>query len=395
MVRSSTSIPKHCRHKAKNLGYVRLSGQVLYTGPWASAEAEQKYNRLVAEWLARGRRLPPSALAGPGYRIADLVADYWVHAEQYYRKDGKPTREIANIRAAMKPLLKLYGHTEAAEFGPLAVKALREELIDDGLCRGVVNQRVGMIKRMFRWAASEELVPAERYHTIQAVEGLRSGRTRARETSPVRPVSESDVQAVLPLLPSPVAAMVRLQWLTGMRPGEVTSLRLDDIERNESGWIYRPASHKTQHHGRLREIPLGPQARDVLSPFLSLNPKGFLFSPKQAVEERRRELRASRQSKVTPSQHERDRQRRERPGRTISDRYTTVALGHSVRRACAKAGIPSWSPNQLRHAAATRIRQEFGLDAARALLGHSSAAVTEIYAEVDRAKTVSIMAEVG
>jgi integrase len=59
------------------------------------------------------------------------------------------------------------------------------------------------------------------------------------------------------------------------------------------------------------------------------------------------------------------------------------------------AGVPAWSPNQLRHAAATRIRRELGLEAARAVLGHSSAQVTEIYAELDQSKAADAMKRLG
>ena len=54
-----------------------------------------------------------------------------------------------------------------------------------------------------------------------------------------------------------------------------------------------------------------------------------------------------------------------------------------------------WSPNQLRHSAATFLRKEFGIEAARVILGHRSAAVTEVYAEPDHKKAADIMAKVG
>ncbi len=54
-----------------------------------------------------------------------------------------------------------------------------------------------------------------------------------------------------------------------------------------------------------------------------------------------------------------------------------------------------WHPNQLRHNAATMLRREFGLDTARVILGHSSPAVTEVYAETDRDKAIGIMGQIG
>ncbi len=54
-----------------------------------------------------------------------------------------------------------------------------------------------------------------------------------------------------------------------------------------------------------------------------------------------------------------------------------------------------WSPNQLRHNAATEIRKQFGLDAAQVILGHSEIGVTQIYAEADRTKAVEVALMIG
>jgi integrase len=84
---------------------------------------------------------------------------------------------------------------------------------------------------------------------------------------------------------------------------------------------------------------------------------------------------------------------------------------HAITKACRKADakahedhpdipreqvlIPHWHPNQLRHTKATEIRREVGLDSARAVLGHRSPAVTEVYAELDRAKAAEVMERLG
>ncbi len=60
-----------------------------------------------------------------------------------------------------------------------------------------------------------------------------------------------------------------------------------------------------------------------------------------------------------------------------------------------KAGVPKWTPGQLRHNAGTQIRRKYGLEAARMILGHRSAATTEIYAEKDVSEAVRIMKEMG
>ncbi len=54
-------------------------------------------------------------------------------------------------------------------------------MIDKGLARSVINKRIGMLKKMFRWAASQQLVPVTVYQALATVENLRAGRYRAKE----------------------------------------------------------------------------------------------------------------------------------------------------------------------------------------------------------------------
>src|SRR5205814_2810357 len=116
------------------------------------------------------------------------ILKYWRFAESYYAKDGQPTKELAGIRETLRPLRALYGRSAARDFGPRALKAVQQKLVDDGNCRTVVNQRIGRIKRMFKWAAAEELVSGEVFHALQAVTGLRFGRTEDCETDPIKHV---------------------------------------------------------------------------------------------------------------------------------------------------------------------------------------------------------------
>ena len=391
------TIPKHCLHRRSGRGYVRLNGTFHYTGTWGSEEADEAYQRLLAVWLSNGRELPSDDLERPqmAYAVKDLVADYWEYAEQYYQRDGQPTKEVVNMRYALRPLLEQFGSLPAAEFGPLKLKAYRAGLIDKGYSRGLINQRVGVVKRMFRWGAGEEKVSGEIAQALRCLDGLRFGRTAARETAPVKPVTEASVRAVLPYLTRQVAAMVEVQWLTGMRPGEVVQMRTIDLDRTGPVWLYRPRRHKTQHHGLLRIIALGPKAQAILQPFLKLDPQAPLFSPKEAMHEHRTMLASRRKTKVQPSQVARRLRRQQEPREKLKDAFTTGTYAQAITRACVKAGVPHWSPNQIRHTVADRIRKSFGLDAARAVLGHTSTEVTEVYAEVDQKQAVAIMEQCG
>src|SRR5262245_57699011 len=92
---------------------------------------------------------------------------------------------------------------------------------------------------MFRWGVENELVPASVYQGLQAVSGSQRGRTQARETEPVRPASVEAVEATLPHLPAPVAAIVRLQLLTGARAGEFVTMRGCELDMSGRVWVYR------------------------------------------------------------------------------------------------------------------------------------------------------------
>ncbi|MHC4339606.1 MAG: tyrosine-type recombinase/integrase [Planctomycetota bacterium] len=382
-------VPSYRLHKPSGRAVVTLGGKDVYLGRHGSEASREEYDRVVAEWLANGREPPKGSEERPALTIRQVIRRYWRHARSYYVKDGKPSPEQFHLKSVVKVVRRLYGRTLAEEFGPLALKSCREELVLRGLCRRTINQHVGRVKRMFRWAVAEELVPASVLLGLQSVEGLRRGRSDAREGRKVCPVPEEHIEAVLPHLSAAVRAMVELQCLTGMRPGEVIIMRGSDLDCTNLPWAYRPSRHKTEHHGHERVVYLGPRARDVLAPFLEDGRDGYLFSPREAEEARNAKRTMANRGNHTRRPRKADRRR---PWR---EHYDSSTYRRAIQRACKKAVVPSWHPHQLRHNAATRLREEFGIEAARVVLGHRSAAVTEIYAELDRDTAARVMAQVG
>lgn len=392
----SRRIPKYRCYKPKNLGLVVIDGTQHYLGKYGSPESVAEYNRLIQEWLARGPSRPAPSIPGGGpLSVNELILSFLAgHAVLHYRHaDGTPTGEVANFRDSFRPLKELYGRTPASEFSPLKLKAVRERMIDSDLARSTINQRVGRIVRLFKWAVENEMVSPEVHHGLKAVSGLIKGRTRARETPPVKPVPEEYVEAVRPHVSRQVWAMIELQRLTGARPGEVVIMRACDVDVSEDVWVYTPMRHKTEHHGRERAIFLGPRAQEVLRPWLQPDAAQFLFSPKEAMVEFREEQRRRRTTPLYPSQ--RDRPRKKNPTRALRDRYSTTTYYHAIGRACDKAEVPRWHPNQLRHNAATHLRKLHGIEVARIILGHANLATTEVYAEADMLKAVEVIADIG
>ena len=306
--------------------------------------------------------------------VGSLIQAYLEFAKSYYLDENKePTREVDNIKRALRHLIDVCPTMAAEEFGPLKLKEMRQAMIETGLSRGVVNQRVGIVKRMFKWAASEELIPVNTYHGLLTVDGLKRGRSEAREPEPVTAIAPSHVYAALPYATPTVAAMTELQLLTGMRSGEMVIMRPMDLETSGAIWQYRPTTHKTAYRGHRRTVAIGPRGQEIIRPFLKRKLDEYCFSPAEAMEQFR--------------------DKNYRPGTKkpsgLGDRYTTQTYANGVRyaiRAARKAGVEveDFHPHQLRHTAATRIRKELGLDAARAVLGHRNLRITDDYAELDQ-----------
>ena len=266
-------------------------------------------------------------------------------------------------------------------------------MVQQGWSRPYVNHQVNRVRRAFRWGVENELAPASVLHGLQAVAPLKRGRTEAPEPLPVKPVPDEHVDAVVPHVSRQVAAMIELQLLSGARPGEIVRLRPCDVDRSATVWVYRPSRHKTQYRGQEREIYLGPKAQDVLRPWLLRAAEAYCFSPAEAEKERNATRRTKRKTPMTPSQAKR--RPTQNPKRPKRDRFSVAAYRRAIEYAIKKAGVPHWHPHQLRHNCATRVRRAYGLDVAQVIFGQQELSSTQVYAEADRARALTVMAQTG
>ena len=357
---NSTRPPSYRLHKASGQAVVTISGKDHYLGVHGTPESRLRYERLITAWM-QGESVPANDPdSSNDIAVAEVCAQYLRWAEGYYVKDGETTTELVNVKRAIKALAETYPSLPAKDFGPVRLKAVRDRFIADGLSRVNCNRYTRIIGRIFKFAAENEWVPGDLPAGLACVKPLAKGRgCAAHETEPVLPVDEETIDATLPALNEKYRAMVKVQLLLACRPGELVTMRTGEIDRSGPVWVYRPRSHKTEHHGKDRIIPIGPKAQLLLAPFLQADPDRFIF-------------------------------RSQRGGHIMVDSYNAA-----IHRACDEAGIEHWSANQLRHAGATRIRQQDSLDAAQVILGHSSRTTTEQYAEKNIDAALRIAALVG
>ena len=355
--------------------------------------------------------------------IGQLFDRFMAWARCYYRKPStrRPTGTAEHFVSALRPLLQLAEDRAIEEMTAELLIDAQQRMIRLGWSRKYVNVCVNKIRYVFRWGAQppRRYVSATLVADLANVDPLRPGRSPAKENQPVRPADEALINGMLQHVSSVVRAMIQLQLLTGMRPGEVVIMRACDIDRTRRPWVYRPVEHKTQHHGKDRVVTFGPRAERIIKPFVRRRAaRAYLFSPQEATQEW---LQIRYWSRLTPAAwgNTVGTNRVEDPKRSPGDRYTVTSYCRAVQRGCDRAyphptleakkpltdeerkELARWrcdhrfTVNQLRHTAATIIRRDFGLDAARAVLGHTTPATTAIYAEVDQSRVRQVMLEVG
>lgn len=356
--------PKYRRHSTRNLGFAEHAGKRTYfPGAFDSFESRDAYYKLIRSW---GYSTVQSKRPEGAVTLALLTGRFldWSRAN---RSTGRKSR-TANLENSVAKLAAFAGNVPAVTFTPLRLKAMQAWLIDQKLSRRYINDTTSNVRLIFKWGVSEELVPIETYQALMTVSGLTAGRSGAKERPPRAPVPWKSVEATLAKLNPTVRAMVQAHWFTGVRSQSLCAARVGQFDRSTKPWVWKP-KHKTEHLGHVLTVYVGPQAQKILAPFLKgKQPGDYVFQPLNKKAKRSRRYRSF---------------------------YDPDSYRQAVARAAKRAGVPHWSPHQLRHARATLIREKHGLEAAQAALGHRRLDATQIYAQAQLAKAQMVALAMG
>ena len=291
-----------------------------------------------------------------------------------------------------------YGDLPAVEFGPRRLSEIRDLLVATKNRRGrhntrhYINQQVQIIVQVFKRAVARELVPVEVWTALKALDSLREGETVANESTDREPVGIEAVRQTAEHLSPVLKTMVRIQAATGMRPSEVLRMRPIDIDKRTDGvWVYRPNEHKTKRHGKKKQVPIVGDAQVALAPYLNREPTEYCFKPEESARWYQEQKSAKRKTPANqgdrPGYNKRTRAGESKP-REYSPKFDKDSYRRAIVRAAKKAGAEHWTPYQLRHTAATVIREALGIEGAQALLGHSKRQMTEHYAKESLDKAI-------
>ena len=413
--RKNGAFPRPTIHKASGRARVRLCGREYWLGIAGTKEADDKYRALVASWVASGGTTVDESVLSSGPVVVTVKPGAAVTVESAppapvalsiggllvrYLQAVKGNRTPEELRGcsrwwrARQVANALNSRTAVPVelLGPRMLREVRDELVALPMeatrggetvhrTRGVINRTIRECVSMLKWAVGEELVPVERYQALRCVTGLRAGdNTPARESVPRKGVPDSEVAAICEFLPPVLADVIWFSRHSRCRPGEAFRLCMADLEPSPvpGALKWTLAKHKTRHHGKLREIGVGPQSQEILSRWSGGKAPTELVFTRAEVERVRTSLTI-----------------RTRKARKTGERLSSEYLYRCVVRACEAAGVARWTPYQIRHAGLQETRKISGLEVAQAVGGHSSAKVTEIYAQASFEKAAEFAAKYG
>lgn len=377
------------RYHISGLSVVTLDGKDYYLGKHNSPESLARYAVLINRYQQNGLRLPE------GFELSELEGEalsllapspQQVHLEnepltvkhltasyrEYIREKYSSRSEVARKCKVCDALDTHFGEMRIEQFGPKALLLQRSRWLKDGdKCRSYVNKCCGEVVRCFKWGVSQEIVEESTWRRLISIEPLRSGE--GFENAKRQPVSIDVVRATACELSPIVKAMLAIHIQTGMRPAELCDMRPKDIDRSGEVWLYRPAQHKTKHHGKPRVIPILGDAREALIEYLNRAPDSHCFSPKEADAWFRAKLRSERKGygSYKPT----------KGTLRAGTKYSPQSYRQAIERAAKRAKVGHWVPYQLRHLNLTEVRQALGIEHAQALGGHSRMDMTEHYAQ--------------
>jgi integrase len=386
--------------KGKTYWYWRFRGQTGSLGPASDP------SRVDAAWvtvLHRAADSPTGAVfAADAVLLVELLAQYRASADFPASPDAAERLERAAIlltaqNQTLYPGGPDYTELEASELTAPAFKAWRRWLVslrsgDEKRYSGTVISRLSRsVVAAYTWGVSEGIVKPDVVAALREVcrvplVGAKSGAKRS-------PANPAHLEAVIPHLPVSLQAVVQLQRITASRPAELLALTPGSVLRAGVAdvpgfgridlgelWVLPLTDHKNTGKGKYRAIWFFAEAQAILAPWLEGDPEAPVFSPRAEQAARFELRRASRKSKVQPSQVNR---RVAKPKRAPGQVWTSHAYNNALKRACRKAGVPILTPYQIRHLGKNELTRRYGVEVARVMMGHEKTSTTDLYGGKD------------
>ena len=381
--KSIIPIPRH--HKASDRSYVWYEGRRVYLGKHGSQESVIAYQQFLENVSDKSELVDWEKTE---HTVRDILVAFLPYAEKRYSR-----RQTIFYWKQALGYLRPYADLPADRFGPKKLKEIREALVSLGNARKTINQKLGYIKLVFKWAVSEEMCQEGTYRaltTLAPVDEKDEGVPAPRD---VKPALWEHVEATIPYVPSVVhQAVIQLLWNTGLRAMNALTMKWSEIDKAGEVWRYTPTSHKLSWKGKTLTVSLGEASQELLLEYQAARPLkdcDFLFTPWESDASK-----LSKQSTLNPKTWSEAMDSVAQRSRSTEYR-SCKCITAAITRAAKKAGVPHWWAHMMRHAYADRVQAALGIEAAKAAVGHSSLDMTRHYAGQDEALADKVARELG
>jgi integrase len=253
-------------------------------------------------------------------KLIDLYLRRRVHGRLRTAKEVE-----SRLRRTLKSVLQRY----AADLCRRDIREILDSVADRGTEREAEKRRQA-VGAMFRWALSQDIVETDPTAGLKAYD---------RGTPRDRVLTVEEIETLWrwldsEALPVDVADILKLELLTGARCGEISGIRVEEIDPQKRVWTLPPERSK---NGRQRVTPILGVAREILEPRLQAVEEGPLF--------------VSETGSVMTSGH----------------------IGHSLLRRRARLPIDTFTSHDLRRTFASMLAEMgVALDLLAAIVGHES-----------------------
>jgi integrase len=294
-------------------------------------------------------------------RRAERAAETLVElAESYLEKWARPRKRSAaeDERILRKDVIPPWGQRKAKDIARRDVIALLDTIIDRG-SPIAANRTLAVVRRMFGWALSRDIIPANPCAAVKAP-GKETRRDRVLSADEIAVLWRSLDNPEI-LISQPIRLSLKLQLVTAQRKGEVINAAWSEFDFGEGVWTI---GAQTAKNALPHRVPLSPLAVAVLDDIRAMAPEGretiWLF----------------------PSP------RREGP-------ITGPAVDHAMRENREALGTGDATPHDLRRTAASHMTS-IGISrlVVSKILNHAEPGITAVYDRhsYDREKRAALAA---
>ena len=196
--------------------------------------------------------------------VGKLISDYLKEAGERLKANS-----FAILQGRLRPFSKAMGKVSPEA---LSVKLVEGYMKGKAWSMSTKNGFVAALKASFNWAVEEGILKAN------PIAKLEKPSCESRGAKAIIPLEVH--LKLLQRASKPLKNLLELLWETGARPSELASLKIGEVDYEQSIAIIR--EHKTEHHGKKRILFFTDKALTILKEASGERDSGLILRTLQA-----------------------------------------------------------------------------------------------------------------